>query len=50
MTTHRKTAPTGDPKVPIEVALAKAVKAMIGNKACLGGGEDVYDMEGGVLS
>ena len=39
--THRKQAPTGDPDISPDVRLAKEVKDLIGNKACLGGGEDV---------
>ena len=33
--------PMGDLEVPVEVSLAKAIKAMIGNNTCLGGGKCV---------
>ena len=44
---HRRKAPTGNPIVPQEVQLAKRCKKMIGDRALLGGGEEIYDMEGG---
>jgi hypothetical protein len=42
---HRKKAPTGDPNCPPAIKLAKKVKYLIGERAELGGGEDLYDME-----
>ena len=44
--THRKKAPSGDPDQPEEIRLAKEIKNLIGDKALIGGGEEVYNMEG----
>ena len=41
---HRKKVPTGDPNCPPEIALAKKVKYMIGDKAQIGDGHLEYDM------
>ena len=41
---HRKRSPTGDPHIPWEVEQAKRIKYMIGERACLGGGEEDYDV------
>ena len=46
MTLHRKKAPTGDPDVPEHIALAKTVFEAIGDKASIGRGDDIFDMEG----
>ena len=44
-TLHRKKCPNGDPNIPWEVDLAKRIKYNIGEKACLGGGDEEYDLE-----
>lgn len=43
---HRRKAPTGDPSIPPEVLLAKKCKVLIGDKAMIGGANEVFDMEG----
>mmetsp|Transcript_6154 Transcript_6154/g.17517 ORF Transcript_6154/g.17517 Transcript_6154/m.17517 type:complete len:354 (+) Transcript_6154:1480-2541(+) len=42
---HRKQVPTGDPNCPWEIREAKYIKYLIGLKAEVGDGEDLYDME-----
>ena len=42
---HRKKIPTGDPNMPPEIRMAKQVKHQIGDRACLGGGAEEYDLE-----
>jgi hypothetical protein len=42
---HRKKVQTGDPNCPPVIKLAKRVKYMIGDRAELGDGEELYDME-----
>ena len=49
-TLHRKKCPTGDPNIPWEVDLAKRIKFNIGEKACLGGGDEEYDLETNTFS
>ena len=46
-TWHRRTIPTGDPDCPWYVREAKRIKYLIGEKAELGDGEDVYNIETG---
>ena len=45
-TIHRKEAPTGDPNIPEDILLAKEVHKLIGDKALIGGSEEIYDMVG----
>ena len=42
---QRKAIPTGDPDCPEEVRLAKQVKHLIGDKACIGDAEEEFDLE-----
>lgn len=44
---HRRKAPSGSPNIPPEVQLVKKFKKMIDDRALLGGGNEVYDMDGG---
>ena len=43
----KKKAPTGNPNIAPEVRWAKKVKHLIGQKANVGDGEDVFDIESG---
>ena len=49
-TSHRKPVPTGDPTCPWLVREAKAIKYLIGQKAELGDGEEMFDIEGGTFT
>ena len=49
-TSHRKPVPTGDPTCPWHVREAKAIKYLIGQKAELGDGEEIFDIEGGTFA
>lgn len=44
---HRRKAGTGNPNIPPEVQLAKEVHHLIGDKALIGTGDEIFDMNGG---
>jgi hypothetical protein len=47
---HRKKIPTGDPRCPEEVKLAKRVKYQISSRADIGDGEEEMDLTTGIFT